>query len=580
MTKKRTAVLLRLWQYLYKHKWLLLLAATLTLCSNTLMLLGPMLSGKAIDAIAPGKGLVQFDKVFFYCTLMIIFYVIASGFGYALSRLMIHISQKVVHQMRKDAFERLSALPVGYFDRHQTGDLISRFTYDIDTINASLSNDCIQIATSLITVIGSLIMMLQIAPILVVIFIVTIPVSIFYTRYMAKRVRPRFKKRSAKLGELNGFVEETLSAQQSIKAYHQEINMLNRFKDKNTEAVDAYYQAEYYSSTVGPSINFINNLSLSLVSMFGALLYLFNYITIGNLSSFVLYSRKFSGPINEIANISSELQSALAAAERFFRLIDEDMEPSDAPQAHLPETIEGAIEFKHVAFGYTPEKMVIRDLTLSVAPGKTVAIVGHTGAGKTTLVNLLMRFYDPTAGTITLDGIDIMTMPRTGLRRAYAMVLQNTWLFNGTIYENIVYGNEQATLEDAIKVAKAAKAHHFIMQMQQGYDTIIEEDGSNLSHGQKQLLTIARAMLMDANLLILDEATSSVDTRTEVMIQQAMISLMKNKTCFVIAHRLSTIVGADTILVMKDGDVIENGNHETLMANRGHYFELFNAQFQ
>lgn len=580
MTKKRSAVLLRLWQYLYKHKGLLLLAATLTLFSNTLMLLGPMLSGKAIDAIAPGKGLVQFEKVFFYCALMIAFYILASAFSYALSRLMIYISQKVVHQMRKDAFERLSALPVGYFDRHQTGDLISRFTYDIDTINASLSNDCIQIATSLITVIGSLIMMLQIAPTLVIIFTVTIPVSIFYTRFMAKRVRPRFKKRSAKLGELNGFVEETLSAQQSIKAYHQEKNMLNRFKVKNTEAVDAYYQAEYYSSTVGPSINFINNLSLSLVSMFGALLYLFNHITIGNLSSFVLYSRKFSGPINEIANISSELQSALAAAERFFRLIDEEMEPSDSVGAKLPETIKGAIEFKHVAFGYTPEKLVIRDLTLSVDPGKTVAIVGHTGAGKTTLVNLLMRFYDPTAGTITLDGQDIMTMPRSDLRRAYAMVLQNTWLFNGTIYENIVYGNETATLEDAIRVAKAAKAHHFIMQMQKGYDTVVEEDGSNLSHGQKQLLTIARAMLMDANLLILDEATSSVDTRTEVMIQQAMISLMSDKTCFVIAHRLSTIVGADTILVMKDGDVIETGCHETLMANKGHYFNLFNAQFQ
>lgn len=580
MTKKRSAVLLRLWQYLYKHKGLLLLAATLTLFSNTLMLLGPMLSGKAIDAIAPGKGLVQFEKVFFYCALMIAFYILASAFSYALSRLMIYISQKVVHQMRKDAFERLSALPVGYFDRHQTGDLISRFTYDIDTINASLSNDCIQIATSLITVIGSLIMMLQIAPTLVIIFTVTIPVSIFYTRFMAKRVRPRFKKRSAKLGELNGFVEETLSAQQSIKAYHQEKTMLNRFKVKNTEAVDAYYQAEYYSSTVGPSINFINNLSLSLVSMFGALLYLFNHITIGNLSSFVLYSRKFSGPINEIANISSELQSALAAAERFFRLIDEEMEPSDSVGAKLPETIKGAIEFKHVAFGYTPEKLVIRDLTLSVDPGKTVAIVGHTGAGKTTLVNLLMRFYDPTAGTITLDGQDIMTMPRSDLRRAYAMVLQNTWLFNGTIYENIVYGNETATLEDAIRVAKAAKAHHFIMQMQKGYDTVVEEDGSNLSHGQKQLLTIARAMLMDANLLILDEATSSVDTRTEVMIQQAMISLMSDKTCFVIAHRLSTIVGADTILVMKDGDVIETGCHETLMANKGHYFNLFNAQFQ
>lgn len=579
MKNNKKSTLLRLWKYLYKHKLLLLLALVLTLLSNGLMLIGPALSGRAIDAVSLGKGQVQFDKVFLYCGWMLIFYFFASVFSYFLSMLMIYISQKVIHQMRRDAFKKLNHLPIGYFDKHQTGDLISRFTYDIDTMNASLSNDCIQIATSVITVIGSLWMMLRIAPILVLVFAFTIPISIAYTRFMAKKVRPRFKKRSAKLGELNGFVEETLSAQQSIKAYHQEKNMLSRFKAKNEEAVQAYFEAEYYSSTVGPSINFINNLSLSLVSIFGALLFLVGQITIGNLSSFVLYSRKFSGPINEIANISSELQSALAAAERFFKLLDEPIEIEDLENASMPENIKGHVRFDHLAFGYSKEKLIIKDLSLEVRSGSTVAIVGHTGAGKTTLVNLLMRFYDPIAGSILLDGQDIRTMPRDKLRKSFAMVLQNSWLFNGTICENILYGTEGASKDDAIKAAKAAKAHHFIMQMKDGYDTLIEEDGNNLSQGQKQLLTIARAMLMEANLLILDEATSSVDTRTEMRIQEAMIKLMHEKTCFVIAHRLSTIVSADIILVMKDGDIIEKGSHQELIHQKGHYYQLFQAQF-
>lgn len=579
MKKSRGYVLKRLWQYLYQYKWLLVLALILTLTSNLFLLIGPYLSGKAIDAIAFGKGQVHFETVFYYCSLMIVFFVFASGFGYALSRLMIHVTQKVVSQMRTDAFKKIGALPVHYFDTHQTGDLISRFTYDIDTINATLSNDCIQIATSIITVLGSLTMMLRIAPVLVLVFVITIPISIAYTRFMSKRVRPRFKKRSTKLGELNGFVEETLSAQQSIKAYHQEKNMLARFNVKNQEAVQAYYEADYYSCTVGPSINFINNLSLSLVSMFGALLFLFGYITIGNLSSFVLYSRKFSGPINEIANISSELQSALAAAERYFKFIDETEELADRPDAVMPSNVQGQVTFDRLSFGYTPDKTVLQDFSLEVSPGKTVAIVGHTGAGKTTLVNLLMRFYDPTSGIIRLDGQDIQTMPRADLRKTYAMVLQDTWLFHGSIYENIVYGTEGATLDDAIRVAKASKAHHFIKQMKHGYDTLVEEDGSNLSHGQKQLLTIARAMLMPAQLLILDEATSSVDTQTEMHIQEAMIQLMTQKTCFVIAHRLSTIKQADTILVMKNGTVVEMGNHDMLMAKKGDYHALYSAQF-
>lgn len=577
--KFKYAVLKRLWKYMYGYKWLLILALTLTLISNLLALVGPMLSGFAIDAIEPGKGLVNFDQVKYFTGLMVLFYVFSSFFSYLLALLMISLSQKISFKMRKDVFEKMAELPIGYFDRHQTGDLISRFTYDIDTINTSLSHDLIQIFTSIITVIGSLVMMIIISPILVTVFAVTIPISILFTRFMTGKVRPLFRKRSAKLGELNGFVEEIVSGQKVIKAYHQEVSMIERFDEKNDEAVGAYYNAEFYSSTVGPSINFINNLSLSLVSVFGAILFLFGQLTLGSVSSFVLYSRKFSGPINELANILSELQSAMAAAERVFKLIDEEPETYDIEGAHVFEDVKGNVKFDHVNFGYIPGQTIIGDFSLEVEKGSLIAIVGPTGAGKTTLINLLMRFYDPTSGTIYLDGVDIQKATRKSLRLAYAMVLQDTWLFNGTIYENVAYGKKDATLEEVIEVCKASKIHNYITQLPQGYDTILNEDGINISQGQKQLLTIARAMLLNSKMLILDEATSNVDTRTELQIQDAMHGLMHGKTSFVIAHRLSTIQNADKILVVKDGNIIEQGTHDTLLKMAGYYSELYYAQF-
>lgn len=482
--------------------------------------------------------------------------------------------------MRKDLFDKLIELPVRFFDSHQTGDIISRISYDIDTVNASLSNDLLQIATSVITVVGSLIMMLMISPTLVLVFVVTIPVSIFFTKYMTGRVRPLFRRRSAKLGKLNGFVEEVISGQKTTKAYHQEETMIGRFDVKNGDAVDAYYDADYYGSMVGPSVNFINNLSLALISVFGALLYLAGSLTPGNLSSFVLYSRKFSGPINEMANIISELQSACAAAERVFRLIDEEPEPADVPGAFvLPETA-GDVRMEHVRFGYDPEKIIIHDLNLHAKPGSLVAIVGPTGAGKTTIINLLMRFYDPQSGTIRMDGHDSREITRKSLRAAYTMVLQDTWLFYGTIYENIAFSRPDATREEVIEAAKAARIHRFITQLPDGYDTIISGDGMNISQGQKQMLTIARAMLSDAKMLILDEATSNVDTRTEQQIQAAMRNLMKGRTCFVIAHRLSTIQNADEILVVQQGEIVEQGNHQQLMERGGVYAGLYRSQFQ
>ena len=537
--RDRRYVLIRLWSYLYQYKWLLFLALFLTIVSNLLGLIGPMLSGYAIDAIH-GPNDVDFPLVFFYAALMIGFYAVSSLLTYLLTRITIHFSQRVIYQMRKDVFDTLMGLPVGYFDRTQTGDIVSRISYDIDTVNASLSNDLLQICTSIITVVGSLVMMLMIAPVLVSVFVITIPASIFLTRYMTRRVRPLFRKRSAKLGELNGYSEEIISGQKTIKAYHQEETMISRFDQKNTEAVDAYYNADYYGSMTGPSVNFINNLSLSLVSVLGAILYLFQNISIGNLSSFVLYSRKFSGPINEAANILSELQSATAAAERIFRLIDEAPEPADAPDAIELTDVRGDVRMEHVRFGYLPGQTIIHDLSFHAEPGSLTAIVGPTGAGKTTLINLLMRFYDPQSGFITVDGKEISGLTRSSLRKAYTMVLQDTWLFTGTIYENISYGKEDATLEDVVQACKAANIHEAIMQMPQGYETVLTGDGSGLSKGQKQMLTIARAMLLDSKMLILDEATSNVDTQTEKKIQLAMRELMKGKTCFVIASYLSS----------------------------------------
>ena len=573
------ALLLRLWKYMGRNRILVILAVLLSLSSSLLSLYGPKLSGEAINAIELGAGKVDFDTVWRCATLMILFYISAAILTYLLNTVMIRLSRTVSKQMRHDVFENLTSLPVGFFDRYQTGDLISTITYDIDTVNQSLSSDMLQILQSTVTVTVSFIMMLTIAPKLILIFLFTIPVTFIFTRWMAKRVRPLFRRRSAKLGELNGFVEEMLSGQKTIRAYGREDAVLERFDEKNGAAVDAYTIAEANGTLNGPSVTFINNISLSLLCVFGSLLFLRGQVRLGDLSSFIQYSRRFSGPINEFANIIAELQSAFAAAERVFSLIDAAPEPADSEDAQELTDVRGDVRMENVDFSYIPGTPIIEKLNFHAAPGSLTAIVGPTGAGKTTIINLLMRFYDVDAGTIYVDGKDIRNLTRASLRNAFTMVLQDTWLFHGTIFDNIAYGKPGATMEEVVAAAKAAHIHSYISRLPEGYNTLLSDNGTSISKGQKQMLTIARAMLLDAHMLILDEATSNVDTRTEEHIQAAMRELMKNKTCFVIAHRLSTIRSADHILVLDGGKVVEQGNHQQLMAQNGFYRKLYESQF-
>ncbi len=576
---KKSAVILRLLSYLWAHKIWLAIAALLTVAANVIALWGPDLAEDAIDAIR-GPGNVDFDTVYQKGIAMLLCYAVSAALSFVLSAVMIHLSKKVVYQMRKQVFEHLVDLPVGYFDRNQTGDLISRLTYDIDTINASLSNDLIQICAGMITVVGAAIQMARIKPILMLVFALTVPCLIFFTVYRTKLVKPLFRRRSAKLGELNGYTEEMLSGQKTIRAYGKEEVMISRFDRHNDEAVQAHYDADYQGSVVGPSVNFINNVSLALISTFGALLCLGGELSLGGLTAFNLYSRRFAGPINETANIISEIQSATSAAERVFRLLDEPAEekikPGDLP---LPSP-RGEVELDRVDFGYAEDRQILHNVSLTVKKGETVAIVGPTGGGKTTLISLLMRFYDPRSGEIRIDGQNAYTTRMEDVRRAYAMVLQDTWLFGGTIAENLCYGNPAVTRQQMEAAARAARIDDYIRSLPDGYETVLDENGVNVSKGQKQLLTIARAMLVDSPMLILDEATSNVDSRTEQKLQEAMDELTRSKTCFIVAHRLSTVRNASRIIVVRDGRIVESGDHAALLAAGGFYATLYNSQFE
>ena len=576
MNKKKT--LLRLFSYLGKEIHLLILAILATLISNIASIYTPKLTGVAIDAIGVDQK-VNFEVVVKYCIQLIVLYLIILLFSYILQRILIEISKRITSRMRKEIFEHLGKLSVNFFDNHRTGNIISRISYDVDTINTSLSSDIIHLVTGAITVFGSLIMMFTISPLLILVFTVTIPISVVLMRYRMNVVKPLFRARSGKLGELNGFTEEMLSGNKTIKIYGAQKPVFDKYESKNRETSDVYYNADYQGTIMGPSMGFINNLTLALISMFGAILFLFGKISIGNISSFVMYSRKFAGPINETANIITEIQSALAAAERVFAILDEPVEKEDHEDAISLNTVEGHVKFENVHFGYEKDKEILHGISLEAKPGEVVAIVGPTGAGKTTIINVLMRFYEIQNGNIYLDGTSIYDIKKEDIRKAFSLVLQDTWIFEGSIADNVAYANPSATREEIIEVCKKACIHNFIMSLPEGYDTVIHDDGVNISKGQKQLLTIARAMLSNSKMLILDEATSNVDSKTEIQIQKAIFELMKNKTCFVIAHRLSTIQNADKILVLKDGDIIETGNHEQLLDQKGFYHRLFNSQY-
>ena len=587
--KSKKGIFFRLSKYVL-HQWpLFITALALTLGANQLSLMGPKYSGAAIDAIEFESG-VNFPVVWKNVIFMLICYVISAILSYVLSFVMIHLSQRIIYKMRRQVFEKLTTLPVNFFDTHATGDIISHLSYDIDTINSTLSHDVVQVMTSIYTVVGSLIFMWNISKPMILIFFITVPVSILFTRYRSKIVRPLFRKRAKKYGELNGFAEEMLTGSRTISAYGRQEVISSRFNKINDEAMDAFYKAEYHAALLYPTINLINNISLTLVAIMGGILYMYSqngtflatsifFITLGGVAQFVQYSRKFAGPINEFSNIIHEFQSAFSAAERVFAILDEEPEKADSESAAELNTVDGDVRLKDVTFGYTEDKTILKNVFVTAEKGQTVAIVGPTGAGKTTIINLLMRFYDPQSGEILIDGIPSIDIKRKDLRLAFTMVLQDTWLFQGTIYDNIVYGREDATPEEVYAAARSAKIASYIESLPDGYNTVLSDDGVNISKGQKQLITIARAFLSKAPILILDEATSNVDSRTEMQIQTAMTELMKNKTCFIIAHRLSTIQNADTILVVKDGTIIEQGNHDELIKLKGFYHSLYHSQF-
>ena len=578
--KHAKKTMLRLLKYLMEYAWVVLLMLLCAFASNIGNLLGPDFAGKAINAASQGAGKVNINEVIRYGIFMLIAYVSGNILSFFVNIGMMRVGRKVARNMRRDVFNKLMEMPVGYFDRHLAGDIISRVSYDIDVVSTSLSSDVVQILTSFVTVVGSFVMMCIISPPLVLCMVFTIPVSILFTRYMSKRTRPLYRLRSLAYGEMNGFAEEMFTGQKTILAYAHEDYVCDRFEEINRNAAEAYRDADSLGMTMGPTIGMISNIGLAAIGLGGAMLYMNGVVGIGQISSFILYSRKFSGPINEISNIVNEIFSALAAAERVFQLLDEAEEVKDIEGAGELARALGTVEARDVDFGYLKNKIVLRNFNMKAEPGQTIAIVGHTGAGKTTIINLLMRFYDVNEGAIFVDEKEVRAYTLQSLRKNYSMVLQDTWVFNGTIFDNIAYGKENATMEEVVEAAKSAHIHNYIMRLPKGYNTVISEDGGNISKGQKQLITIARAMLYDTSMLILDEATSNVDTATERKVQKAMRSLMAGKTSFIIAHRLSTIRNADNILVVDAGNVVEQGDHDYLMNKKGAYYALYRSQFE
>lgn len=585
--KNFKGTLSKLLKYLGRFRIAIVLSLILAAASTVFLVVGPKISGQATTELATGiiaqltgTGSIDFDAIGKILLTLVGLYLLSTALSFLQGWLMSGIATKVSYSMRKEISQKINRLPLSYFDRVQSGDVLSRITNDVDTVTQTLSQSLSQMVTSFTQILGILIMMLSISVSMTIVALFILPISMLIVGQVVKRSQPLFQSQQKYLGMANGHVEEMYGAHLVVKAFNGEATSIEEFEEINQNLYRSAWKSQFLSGLMMPMMNFVGNLGYVAICILGGFLTLNGKIQVGDIQAFIQYVRQFTQPITQIANISNVLQQTTAAAERVFEFLEEEEEIPDPQNALSPDNMQGSVAFEHVKFGYVPEKTIIHDFSTVVKPGQKVAIVGPTGAGKTTMVKLLMRFYDVTDGAVLIDGHNIKDFTRNGLRSMFGMVLQDTWLYNGTIMENIRYGKLDATDKEVIAAAKAAQVHHFVKTLPDGYNMVLNEEASNVSQGQKQLLTIARTILSDPKILILDEATSSVDTRTEVLIQKAMDHLMEGRTSFIIAHRLSTIRDADIILVMKDGDIVETGNHHELLEKKGFYYDLYNSQFE
>ncbi len=590
--KNFQGTLRRLLGYFLPQKYRLMIVLATAILGTVFNIVGPKILGLATTKLfegllakyqaflrhqpAPG---VDFGYIATVLLILLGLYIISAIFIYVQQYVMAGVAQRTMYQLRREVDEKLSRLPLKYFDSRTHGEIMSRAVNDMDNLSTTLQQSITQLITSAVTLLGVIVMMLTISPLLSLVVVLTLPLSLLVTMGIAKRSQTYFRRQQRALGDLNGHVEEMYTGHKIVKAFGREGQSIAEFNERNDKLYDAGWRAQFVSGIIMPLMRFIGNIGYVFVAVVGGIMVTKGTIAIGDVQAFIQYAQQFTQPITQLANFANVIQSAMASAERIFELLDEQEEIPEAVDAKVIEHPEGEVQFQHVRFGYKEDAILMEDMNIDVQPGQMIAIVGPTGAGKTTLVNLLMRFYEVDSGQILVDGVDITEIKRGELRRTFGMVLQDTWLFNGTIRANIAYGRDGATEKEIIRAARAAYADHFIRTLPEGYNTVLNEDATNISQGQKQLLTIARAFLADPEILILDEATSSVDTRTEMQIQKAMTELMKGRTSFVIAHRLSTIRDADLILVMNHGSIIEKGTHKELLAKGGFYADLYNSQF-
>ena len=575
------SVLKRLLRYAKPHAAFLLLALVSAIISVSLTLYGPILVGRAVDFVI-GPDQVDFAAMLPILFTLAVTIVVSAAFQWLMTYCTNRVSYKTVRDLRIQTYEKINTLPLKYIDGHAHGDLISRIVNDVDQVSDGLLQGITQLFTGIVTIVGTLLFMLTISPVITVVVVLVTPLSLFVAAFIARLTHRQFVEQQATQGELSGFVEEMIGGQKTVKTFHYENRAEQQFEEINGRLYNCGVKAQFYSSLSNPSTRFVNNMVYTAVAAFGAVCAITGWpapLTIGQITSFLSYANQYTKPFNEVTGVLTQIQTAFASAERLFAVLDEASEWPDSRDAAVLEHCEGDVAVEHLFFSYDPARKLIEDMNIAVHKGSRIAIVGPTGCGKTTIINLLMRFYDADRGSITVDGHNILSVTRSSLRRQYGMVLQESWLFSGTVRENISYGREDASMEEVIAAAKKAHAHSFIMRLPQGYDTVISEDGGNLSQGQRQLLCIARVMLVDPPMLILDEATSSIDTRTEWKIQTAFEDMMRGRTSFIVAHRLSTIKGADLILVMNQGHIVEQGTHETLLAKGGFYANLYNSQF-